>query len=86
VRFPGQAGTGGLRAVAGPQLAAVPYPDQPAPLRLQPCRLATQGDHGVGRGGVVEGIDVDGGELVEHRFESFEEPLNHHLILSNICS
>ena len=75
VRFPGQAGTGGLRAVAGPQLAAVPHPDQPthAPPAVstgdprRPRRRA-QGRRGYRR---------RRRRARRHRIESFEQSLNH---------
>ncbi len=87
MRLPGQPGRGRLRAVGGPQLAGIPPPDQPAPRRLQTGRHSAQGDDQLVQFVVIEGVDVEVGELVEHCFESCRaSPPTMPPLLSNTCS
>ncbi len=85
---PGQAGSGRLRTVDSPHLAGVPTPDQPAPLRFDASRQGAEGDHGVVQRLVVDGVEVDRGELVDRRCQRVDESPspNHATILSNRCT
>ena len=86
VRLASQSGTGSLGAVDSPDLATIPPPDEPAPLRLQPGRQTSKTNHGVVNLGVGEGVEVDRGELIDHRRQPLEQLPNHARIVSNMCS
>ena len=87
VGLPGQPGTGGLGAVGGPHLAAVPRA-RSAGTTAASNRVDSppEGDHGVVHGGVVEGVEVDVGEVVDRRCQRVEQSPSHAATLSNKCS